>query len=67
MPAAQQGFTMAVRRGEVDLNEVLTRAGDLEQRISELKDTSPVPERPGSELIQEWMVRGYLGRWANRT
>ena len=32
MPAAQQGFTMAIRRGEVDLNEVLTRAGDLEQR-----------------------------------
>src|SRR5205809_968841 len=42
MPAAQRGFTMAIRRGEVDLNEVLTRAGELEQRISDLKDTSPV-------------------------
>ena len=61
MPAAQQGFTMAIRRGEVDLNEVLTRAGELEQRISDLKDTSPLPERPESELIQEWMVRTYLG------
>ena len=67
MPAAQQGFTMAIRRGEVDLNEVLTRAGELEQRISDLKDSSPLPERPESELIQEWMVRTYLGRWANRT
>jgi hypothetical protein len=64
MPLAARRFTMAIRRGEVDFNDVLTRAGELEQRISDLKDTAPVPERPDTRRIEEWMVNAYLHRWA---
>ena len=64
MPSGQRQFTMAIRRGEVSLDEVLARAGELEQRISDLKDSSSLRERPNADLIQDWLVRTYLGRWA---
>ena len=65
--SAQREFTMAIRRGEVSLDEVLARASELEQRISGLKVSSSLPERPDTDLIQDWMVRTYLGRWADTT
>jgi len=65
--AAQREFTMAIRRGEVNLDEVLARASELEQRISGLKASSSLPERPETDLIQDWMVRTYLDRWADTT
>ncbi len=67
MPPTQREFTMAIRRGEVSLDEVLARATELEQRLSGLKVSSSLPERPETDLIQDWMVRTYLGRWADTT
>ena len=67
MPPAQREFTMAIRRGELNLDEVLSRASELEQRLAGLKVSSSLPERPETELIQDWMVRTYLGRWADTT
>jgi hypothetical protein len=67
MPPKQREFTMAIRRGQLELDEVLARAGELEQKISDLQDSSPLPERPNTDLIQDWMVRTYLGRWTDGT
>jgi uncharacterized protein len=59
MPDATRALTMAIRRGEVPLNDVLTRAGELETRIADLRDTSPLAERPDVEGIEDWMVAKY--------
>jgi len=66
MPEPARSFVMSIRRGEVELEEVLTRAAELEQRIVDLKETSPIPNRPDKERIEEWMVRTYLARWGSK-
>ncbi len=66
MPAAEREFTMAVRRGQVDLSDVLAKSSELEKRIGDLADASPLPERPDNERIESWMIRTYLDHEAWR-
>ena len=54
---------MAVRRGEVDINAVLTETGELEARLKDLLDTSPLPEKPDTAAVEAWMVETYLEKW----
>jgi uncharacterized protein len=61
MPDTTRDFTMGVRRGEVGLNDVLTKTGELERRIADLPDTSPLRDSPDTERIESWMIRTYLG------
>lgn len=56
-------YVLQVRRGEVDLNEVLTRAGELEERVSDLLDTSLLPAEPNHDLVGEWLKHAYLNYW----
>lgn len=56
-------FVYATRKGEIGLNEVLTRAGELERRVEELLDTSPLPEQPDYDAVNDWLVRTYLEAW----
>jgi predicted nucleotidyltransferase len=60
MPVAARDLIMAVRRGEVKLNDVLTKVGELERRIADLADASPLPATPDQERVESWMIRTYL-------
>lgn len=53
-----------VRQGRVDINAVLTQAGELEQELKDLLDTSPLPEEPDREKVEQWMQRTYWHHWA---
>lgn len=63
MPPGPRDFVYATRKGEIGLNEVLTRAGELEQRVEDLLDTSPLPEQPDYDAVNDWLVRAYLESW----
>jgi predicted nucleotidyltransferase len=62
LPIARD-FVYAVRKGEVELNEVLTRAGELERRVEDLLDTSPLPEKPNYDAVNAWLVETYCEGW----
>ena len=64
MPEADREFVYSVRCGDIELNEALTRAGELEQRVEDLLDTSPLPEWPDRDRVNQWLVHAYLKAWS---
>jgi len=63
MPEEERAFVYSVREGKVDLNDVLTRAGELEQRLEDLLDTSPLPAKPDGDVVEEWLIGSYKWYW----
>jgi predicted nucleotidyltransferase len=63
MPPEEREFVYATRKGEVELNEVLTKAGELERKLEDLLTTSPLPEQPDSERVNAWLVETYQDHW----
>lgn len=52
-----------VRAGLVPLNDILTECGQVEQQLKDLRDTSPLPEFPETDRVNEWMRNAYMGFW----
>ena len=67
MREEDRAFTYATRLGEVPLQDVLTKAGDLERQIKDLLLDAPVPALPAREEIEAWMTRVYLEAWKARS
>lgn len=63
MPEEDRAFVYATRKGEVPLNDVLAAAGYNERRLEDLLDTSPLPEQPDYERVNDWLVSAYLRAW----
>jgi len=63
MPETERAFTFATRKGEIPLQDVLTKAGDLERQIKDLLLDAPVPAEPARDKIQDWMLRMYFENW----
>lgn len=63
-PARQ--FLMDVRYGRIDIQTVLTVAGELERELKDLIDSSPLPAHPDREGIEAWLQRMYLEAWKAR-
>jgi hypothetical protein len=63
MREEEREFVYAVRTGQVELNDVLTRAGELEQRVEDLLDTSPLPAKPDYDAVNEWLISAYQRAW----
>lgn len=63
MREAERERCKAVRRGDVALNDILTETGQLEVHLRDLCETSPLPERPNAERVEEWMLDTYYGWW----
>ena len=59
-----RGYLRDVRQGRVDLQAVLTRAGELEREIEDLLDTSPLPDRPDVDAAERFLVDTYGGWWS---
>lgn len=68
LPMAEKDrqFCYATRLGEVPLQDVLTRAGELEREIKDMLDDAPVPAEPAREEIEAWMVARYWECWKAR-
>lgn len=57
MPEPERSYLLGVRRGEVSLQEVLTKSGELERELRDLGDGgSPLPPLPNQPLVEEWLV-----------
>jgi len=59
-----RSYLMQVRKGELDVNAVFTKAGELEAELKDLKETSMLPEHSNREAIEEWMRRMYFYNWS---
>ena len=59
-----RSFLLDVRRGKVNEQDCLTRAGELEQEITDLADTSLLPDEPNERRVEEWVFDAYRRRWA---
>lgn len=55
---------LACRRGEMDENEVLMLAGELERDLKGWIDSSPLPDEPDYDAINQWLVSEYFFSWA---
>ena len=63
MREPERSFLLNVRRGKISEQECLTRAGELEQELSDLAATSPLPEEPDEARIEIWVIDAYRSRW----
>jgi len=64
MREPERSYLLDVRRGKVSEQECLTRAGELEQELSDLATASPLPEKPNGERVEKWVIDAYRQRWA---
>lgn len=56
-------YLRSVRRGEVELQEILSRGGELEREIKDLLDTSPLRSKPDVKAVEDWLLRVYEYAW----
>jgi len=64
MREPDRSFLLDVRRGRISEQECLTRAGELEQELTDLATTSPLPDEPDEARVQQWMLDAYRRRWS---
>jgi len=58
-----RSFLLDVRRGKVSEQECLTRAGELEQELTDLETVSPLPAEPDESRVEAWVLDAYRRRW----
>jgi hypothetical protein len=63
MQEPARSFLLDVRRGKVNEQECLARAGELEQQLTDLAETSPLPPEPEEERVENWVLSAYRRRW----
>lgn len=63
MRAEERDYILDVRRGNVGLNDVLTRAGELEETLKVLLDTSPLPDEPAHDVVNRFLIETYESFW----
>jgi uncharacterized protein len=64
MREPDRSYLRAVRLGKVSQKECLARAGELEQELSDLATTSPLPEEPDVSRVEDWVIDVYRRRWS---
>jgi len=63
IPEPELSALREVRRGEWDLPRVLAWSDELEVQLTELLETSPLPEEPDLAWVNDWLHRSYLAYW----
>ena len=64
VPPPHRDTLRAVRRGELRLADVLDLVTAAETRLTELRDSSALPEEPDRPWVDGWLHRSYLNFWA---
>jgi hypothetical protein len=65
MREPERSYLLDVRRGKVSEQDCFTRAGQLEQELTDLATTSPLPDEPEEARVEAWMLDAYRRRWAS--
>lgn len=59
-------FCLAIRKGQLELNAVLTRCGEMERRLKDLIDgESQLPEVPNATAINQYLIEAHQTHWRN--
>jgi predicted nucleotidyltransferase len=66
LPEETRKFVYSVRLGEVPLQDVLTKAGELERELKDLLTSAPIREEPDRAAIEAWMIDRYFEYWKAR-
>ena len=63
IPQPWLGWLRDLRMGNHTKQEALDAAGDLERRLEELCETSPLQASPPRDAANAWLVRAYREHW----
>lgn len=63
MPREERLYCYSVRTGEVELDEILAKTGELEQELRHLIDYSPLPKYPDYDAVNSFLVSAYTEWW----
>ncbi len=66
MREPERAWLYGVRVGEVSLQDVLTKGGELERELADLLTESPIQEWPQREKAERWMLDMYWENWKAR-
>ena len=64
MREPEHSYLLDVRRGKVSEQECFTRAGELEQQLTDLATTSPLRDEPDEQTVEKWVLGAYRRSWA---
>jgi len=64
MREPERSYLLDVRRGKVSEQECFTRAGELEQQLTDLATTSPLRDEPDEQKVEKWVLGAYRASWA---
>jgi predicted nucleotidyltransferase len=63
IPQPEREWLVGVRRGEVELDDVLTRVGELELELNDLIESGPLPPEPDYNRANQFLVEAYQRYW----
>jgi hypothetical protein len=63
MPKEEREYIRSVRLGGVELNDAMSRAGEVERDLKEAMELSPLPDEPDYERVNRWLIDRYIQWW----
>jgi hypothetical protein len=64
VPEPHRAYLRSIRRGEVNLDEVIDAVSAAEAELTRLKESSTLPDEPDRHWVDEWLHRSHLTYWA---
>lgn len=67
-PEPQRTELLGLRKGQMTLQDALTRAGELERELKDLLDNSALPAVPDTKFVESWMIEAYRNsaQWSSQ-
>jgi len=63
VPEPHLGYLRSIRRGEVELDEVVAAVNDAERRLLQLRQGTELPDQPDRAWVDGWLHRSHLDYW----
>ena len=63
MPEPDRSRVMAIRRGELSLEETVAEIDDVERRLAEAVETTELPPEPDRSAVDAFLVDAYRRAW----
>jgi uncharacterized protein len=66
MPGVERAIVREIRMGRIPMGDALRAAEDLEARLRDLTETSPLRAEPDRDAADAWLVSAYQRAWKER-
>jgi len=63
MPEPERSRVMAIRTGERTFDETIAEIDEVEQRLGEALERSPLPAEPDRSAVDRFLVASYRRAW----